>query len=476
MMVLKNNVSLRTALDVIDKNAKGIVFFKEEKKIIGCLSDGDIRRLLLNGTDLDDNVKEHIKTDFFYFKSSDNFANRDWSGLKRKGIKLVPILNNKQELVEFYDLFFDKFIPILEPDLSGNEQKYLLDCIESGWISSKGKYVGQFEQEFSKLHLNRHATSTTNGTSALELALLSIGIEKGDEVIVPNVTFAASINAVINIGATPVICDIENKSWCIDISKIEKLITKKTKALMPVHLYGNACNMEQISNIACKYNLKVVEDCAESIGTKFNNIPVGTFGDASTFSFFGNKTITTGEGGMILFKDESHFNKAQLLKNHGMTEKNRYWHEVVGNNYRLTNMQAAIGLAQLERIDQIIDKKRKLASVYSEVLKDLSQIEMLPEEHNQKFHSNWLYTVVFEKIEFKDQIKRFLESINIDTRPMFYPLSDMPIYKKYHCGDISISQSISYRGLSLPSSYSLGEDEAESIAKNIKQFFKKEKR
>jgi len=476
MMVLENNVSLRAALDEIDKNAKGIIFFKKGKKIIGCLSDGDIRRLLLNGTDLDDSVKEHVKSDFFYFKSSDSFANRDWSGLKRKGIKLVPILNKKQELVEFYDLFFDKFIPILEPDLSGNEQRYLLDCIETGWISSKGKYVGQFEQEFSKLHLNRYATSTTNGTSALELALLSTGIKKGDEVIVPDITFAASINAVINIGATPVICDVESKSWCIDSSKIEKLITKKTKALMPVHLYGNACNMDQISHLADKYKLMVVEDCAESIGTKFNNVPVGTFGDASTFSFFGNKTITTGEGGMVLFKDELHFNKAQLIKNHGMTEKNRYWHEVVGNNYRLTNMQAAIGLAQLERIDKIINKKRKLAKVYSEILKDVDQIEMLPEEHNQKLHSNWLFTVVFKEIEFKDQIKKFLESINIDTRPMFYPLSDMPIYKKYSRGDISISKSLSYRGLSLPSSYSLEEEEAESIAKNIKQFYNRNKR
>lgn len=473
MMVLESNVTLRRALDVIDKNGKGIVFFQKNKKINGCLSDGDIRRLILNKVSLDENVESYIKKDFFKFNNSENFSDRDWRVLKEKGIKIVPILNENGELIEFYDLFFDRFVPILEPDLTGNEKKYLIECIDSGWISSKGKFVALFEKKFSELHKDLFSTSTTNGTSALELALLSLDIRQGDEVIVPDITFAASINAVLNVGATPVLCDIKKLSWCIDEKKIEKLISKKTKAIMPVHLYGNSCEMNEIAKIAKDHNLKIIEDCAEAIGTKFNDSPVGTFGDVSTFSFFGNKTITTGEGGMILFKDELTYEKAKLIKNHGMSEKKRYWHEVVGNNYRMTNMQAAIGLAQLERLNEIISKKRHLASLYTEGLMDIEQIVLFPEENEHKFHSNWLYTVIFKEAKERDALKDFLQSINIDTRPMFYPLSDMPLYSKFSHNGLINSKSLSYRGLSLPSSFNLEEEDINKIVTNIKKFFQK---
>jgi perosamine synthetase len=239
-----------------------------------------------------------------------------------------------------------------------------LDCLKTGWISSIGKYVSLFEKKFSQYVKSKNAVAVSSGTTALHLAIVALGIEKGDEVIIPSFTFVAPLNAILYSGATPVLVDINKDNLCIDESKLLKAITKKTKAIIIVHIYGFPLNMKNIKKIAKKYNLLIIEDCAEALGSKIYNKHVGTFGDAGTFSFFGNKTVSTGEGGMIIFKESKNAQKAISLRGHAMSLKEKYWHDDIGYNYRLTNIQAAIGLAQMERIKLFVNKKIWIAKIY----------------------------------------------------------------------------------------------------------------
>jgi perosamine synthetase len=259
--------------------------------------------------------------------------------------------NKLNQLVDYSTIYKLRSISIASPLLNGNELNYVTDCLKTNWISSQGKYVKEFERQFELYHENFNAVAVSNGTVALHLALEAIGIGENDEVLVPNLTFAASVNAIIYAKAIPVLVDISKETLNIDLNKIENLITKNTKAIMVVHLYGSPCDMNSIIEISKKYNLKIIEDCAEALGSYYYNRPVGVFGDVSTFSFYGNKTITTGEGGMVLFKDNEIAEKARVLRDHGMSKSKRYWHDFVGYNYRLTNIQAAIGVAQFERLN-----------------------------------------------------------------------------------------------------------------------------
>lgn len=363
-----------------------------------------------------------------------------------------------------------KFIPIYEPLFEGNESKYLNQCIDSGWISSKGEFVNKFEKIVADYIGSPYALSTSNGTVALHLALVALGIGKGDEVIVPDLTFAASINAIIYTGATPVLVDIKKDTFNLDFSQVEKLITSKTKAIMPVHLYGLSCEMDICIEIAKKYNLLIVEDAAESFGSEFKNQKLGGLGDAGTFSFFGNKTITTGEGGMIIFKDEETYLKAKVLRDHGMDQVKTYWHNFVGYNYRMTNMQAAIGLAQMERIDDILKKKIEIASYYKSELEDLPGLSFVVDTDYKK-NTYWLVTVLLNPNEVeitRDQFREKLKEKNIDSRPVFYPLHIMPPYLKYGREDLINSKYISENSISLPSSLNLSEIDLARICSEIK--------
>jgi perosamine synthetase len=257
-----------------------------------------------------------------------------------------------------------KKIPVYQPLLDGNEKKYVIDCLDSTWISSRGKYITEFEQQYARYLGVKHAASVSNGTVALHLALMALGIGPGDEVIVPTLTYIASVNAITYTGAVPIFADSERDYWQLDLKGIEKLITPHTRAIMAVHLYGAACDMPAIMEIAQKYNIFVIEDCAEAIGTKIGNQYVGSFGDIATFSFFGNKTITTGEGGMVITNDETLYNRCIHLKGQGLAKYRQYWHDIIGYNYRMTNICAAIGLAQLEKIESIILKKHQIAEWY----------------------------------------------------------------------------------------------------------------
>ena len=307
-MTVPPSSSIKNAMININKNKTGIIFITKNKFILGVVTDGDIRRHLIKNKKIDSKIKILMNKNFISINSFETRENifRITEKFKHK-IRVFPIVNKNNELVDFiFDNQIHK-IPIYKPYLEGNERNYLLNCLSKNWISSGGYYVLDFENKFSKIFSNRKSLAVTSGTTALHLALVSLGIGDGDEVIVPNLTFAAVINSVLYTKAKPVVVDINKDKWTINCSEIEKSISKKTKAIIPVHIFGNPCEMNKIKKIAKKYNIFVIEDCAEAIGSKFKNKNIGTFGDCSIFSFFGNKTITTGEGGMILFKKKKTF-------------------------------------------------------------------------------------------------------------------------------------------------------------------------
>ena len=471
-LLINKNDNLKNALKLIDNNAKGVLFvIDNKKKMVGIITDGDIRRFLLNNSFNSNILASKIMTKNF-ISLPNNVENIEIISSLNNKIRIIPLLDKNNIIVDYATPNRLRKINISSPFLSGNEMLYLSECVRTNWISSQGKYVRLFEKQFKDYHSNYEALAVSNGTVALHLALVSLGIGKGDEVIVPNLTFAASINSIIYTGATPVLVDVEKDTFNIDVKKIKSYISSKTKAIMPVHLYGHPCDMNSIINIANKNNLFVVEDCAEAIGSKYNNKPVGVFGDAASFSFFGNKTITTGEGGMVIFKDPKVAAKAAVLRDHGMSKTKRYWHDEIGFNYRLTNLQAAIGVAQFEKLNQIVESKRKIAEIYNEKLNQYSFLQ-LPIEKTNTFNTYWLYTfLVCKKAPFsRDELMGFLNKNDIETRPVFYPLNIMPIYKEYALrDDFSVSFKISKQGLSLPSAVNLSRFEQNLIIARIVEF------
>ena len=360
-------------------------------------------------------------------------------------------------------------IPVAEPDIGREELENIIEAVKSGWISSKGKFIVELEEKFSRYIGTKFGVSTSNGTTALHLALEALGIKAGDEVILPTLTFIACANMVKYTGAKPVFVDSHPDYWCIDPQKIEEKISDKTKAIMPVHLYGHPCDMDAISKIAKKHSLYIVEDCAEAHGAEFKGRKVGSFGTISCFSFYGNKIITTGEGGMCLTDDEVLAEKMRVLRDHGMSTQKRYWHEVIGFNYRMTNLQAAIGVAQLNKIDKFIEQKRKNAKIYNEFLKNIEGI-VLPPEMSWAKNVYWMYSILVEDIFGMDRnglLEKLAES-GIDNRPFFYPVHSLPPYKENR--HYPVAEDLSAKGLNLPSSVKLSEIDLSKIANVLRSF------
>jgi len=361
--------------------------------------------------------------------------------------------------------------PVAEPEIGEEELRNVIEAVKSGWISSKGSFLEEFEKSFARYIGVKYGVAVSNGTTALHLALVALGVRPGDEVIVPDLTFAATINAVLYTGAKPVLVDIHPQYWCMDPEKVEKAITPKTKAIVPVHLYGHPCDMGSIMEMASEHGLYVVEDAAEAHGAEFMGRRVGSFGHVSCFSFYGNKIITTGEGGMCLTNDEELAERMRVLRDHGMRPEKRYWHEVVGYNYRMTNLQAAIGVAQLAKIDKFINKKRKIARIYAEELSNIEGITLHPEMPWAKC-VYWLYSILIDDRKLKvnrDKLMEKLSEQGIETRRFFYPLHEMPIYKEYARFSYPISSSISVMGMNLPSGVTLSEDDIRYIARKVKE-------
>lgn len=359
-------------------------------------------------------------------------------------------------------------IPIYKPYLGGNEKKYVNQCIDSTWISSKGEFIAQFESQFASYVGVRHATTVSNGTVALHLALLALGIGPADEVIVPTLTYIASVNSIKYTGATPVFVDSMPDSWQMNNDDVRKKITNKTKAIMAVHLYGHACEMDELVKICKEFNLFLIEDCAEAIGSLYKGRHVGTFGDIATFSFFGNKTITTGEGGMVVTNDETLYDRCFHFKGQGLAKHRQYWHDVIGYNYRMTNICAAIGLAQLEQIEHFLKRKREIAMVYRKAFKDMSL--RFHEEEADVYHSYWMCSILVEKVEDREKLRDFLMEKGIETRPLFYPVHTMPMFaEKYQ--KHAVAEDLGWRGINLPSFPSMTESEQNDVISAIKQFY-----
>lgn len=361
-------------------------------------------------------------------------------------------------------------IQIYQPSLDGNEKKYVNECLDTSWISSRGEFISKFENEFSKFIGVEHATAVSNGTVALHLALVTLGIGPGDEVIVPSFTYIASVSTISITGATPVFVDSLEDTWQVDPKDVRRKISPKTKALMVVHLYGHPCEMDELTKIAKEYNIFMIEDCAEAFGSTYNGKHVGTFGDLSTFSFYGNKTITTGEGGMIVTNDETLYDRAYHLKMHGLAKYREYWHDTIGFNYRMTNICAAIGLAQLEKANEKISKKRQIVNWYNEALKNLP-VKHHAEQKNV-FHSYWMYSILVETPDTRDSLRDFLKVEGIETRPTFFPAHTMPMFsQKFQ--KLPVAEYLGWHGINLPSWPELKKEQIQIIADSISKFFKK---
>jgi perosamine synthetase len=357
-----------------------------------------------------------------------------------------------------------KRIPVAAPALVGREREYVLDCLDSTWISSSGSYIDRFEDSFAKFCGTRHALSCSNGTVALHLALLAIGIEPGDEVLVPTLTYVATANAVRYCGATPVFVDSELESWNMDPAKAALAVTPRTKAIVVVHLYGHPTDMDPIVELAREHGLAVVEDAAEAHGATYKGRTVGAIGVIATFSFYGNKIITTGEGGMVVTDDDELAETVRLLKGQGQDPNRRYWFPVVGFNYRMTNVAAAIGLAQLERIDWHIGRRREVAGWYREALTDLPAVTLSPELHWAR-NAYWISCALLaEDVGIaRDDVMRSLDAQGIETRPFFYPLHTLPPYSA-GSGAFPVAESLAARGINLPSSALLTEADVHAVA------------
>jgi perosamine synthetase len=356
-------------------------------------------------------------------------------------------------------------IPVYRPELSGNEEAYVLDCVRSNWISSHGAYIQRFEEAFRTFTGARQATTVCNGTAAVQVALAALGIGPGDEVLVPSFTYIASVNPITACGARPVFVEIDPDSWQMDARCIPALITPRTRALMVPHLYGNACDMAAIMALAGRHRLLVIEDCAESFGTTIDGRHTGTFGDAATFSFFGNKTITTGEGGMVVCRDSAVMRRAMAFKTQGVSPVRTYWHDVIGFNYRMTNIQAALGQAQIERAHATIARKRVLAARYRRGLAGLPL--RFAKLRPGVLESAWMVSVVLDQPERRDLLRLHLDGLGIETRPFFFPAHQLPMYARPGIS-LPVTERISAAGFNLPSWPGLEDGAVDDICRALR--------
>lgn len=370
------------------------------------------------------------------------------------------------------------FIAVNEPLLNGNEKKYLNECIDSGWISSEGPFVKKLENDFSKYCGQSHGIAVANGSVAIDVAIRALkdvyNFADGDEIIMPSFTIISCAQSAVYQGLKPIFVDADPLTWNMDVNLIEKAITKKTKAIMVVHIYGLPSDMDPIISLAKKHNLKIIEDAAESHGQEYKGKKCGGFGDISTFSFYPNKHITTGEGGMVMTSDEKLFEKCSSLRNLCFT-KNRFVHEELGWNYRMSNLQAAVGVAQFERLESFIAKKKKMGALYQELLKNIpAQLPQAKTSYAQNHY--WVFGILLNH-DVKFNAKIAMENLakkGIGTRPFFYPMHLQPALKKLGLNDSikrPVAENLYERGFYIPSGLNLTNQQIETVAKEVKELF-----
>jgi perosamine synthetase len=365
-------------------------------------------------------------------------------------------------------------IPVNRPLLDGNETRYILEAIESGWISSEGPFVQEFERRFAKVVGRRHGVAVANGSAALDIAVTGLGIGPGDEVILPSFTIISCAAAIVRAGATPVVVDSDAGTWNIDVTQIEAKVTPRTRALMVVHIYGLPCDMDPILGIAERHGLAVIEDAAEAHGQTYYGRPCGSFGEISTFSFYPNKLVTTGEGGMIVTDDAALAEACRRLRNLCFLPERRFVHEELGWNYRFTNLQAALGLAQLEQLDRAVRRKREIGARYTQRLAGRRELQFPLQR--QPFADNiyWVYGIVLEDALGLDarQFMARLAERGIGTRPFFWPMHEQPVLRKLgFCADVAcpIAERLARRGLYLPSGVGLTDAEIDIVADAVEE-------
>lgn len=365
------------------------------------------------------------------------------------------------------------FIPVNEPLLIGNEKKYLLECIETGWISSEGPFVREFEDKFAKNAGRHYGIAVANGSGALDIAVKALQLGPGDEVILPTFTIISCAASVVRAGATPVLVDADPVTWNMDVDQIAEKITPKTKAIMVVHIYGLPVDMDPVVDLAHKHGLKIIEDAAEMHGQTYKGRQCGSFGDISTFSFYPNKHITTGEGGMLVCDDPDLAERCRGLRNLCFQAKKRFVHEELGWNYRMTNMQAALGLAQLERLDEFVEIKRAMGRRYTTLLNDLTALQLPLERTEYAENIYWVYGVVLDDaIPFDaEEAMKQLSAVGIGTRPFFWPMHEQPVFRKMGLFDSErypVAERLARRGFYLPSGLALAEVQIDKIAATLR--------
>jgi perosamine synthetase len=367
-------------------------------------------------------------------------------------------------------------IPVNEPVLDGNERKYLNECIDTGWISSEGPFIRQFENLFAARVGRKHGIAVCNGSAALDAALAALDLAPGDEVIMPTFTIISCATAITRLGAIPVLIDCEPDTWNMDVSAVEARITPKTRAIMVVHLYGLPVDMDPILDIVKRHKLQLIEDAAEMIGQTYRGKPCGSFGDMSTFSFYPNKHVTTGEGGMIVTDDDKLAEKLRRLRNLGFSPPRRFVHEELGWNFRMTNLQAAVGLAQLERLDEFVARKRHIFERYTELLSGIRGIKLPVGEKDFATNINWVYGIVIDDdvaFDAEEAMARFAK-LGIGTRPFFWPMHEQPVYLRmgFFAGEkYPNAERIARRGFYLPSGLALTDAQMERVAAAVKEVF-----
>lgn len=364
------------------------------------------------------------------------------------------------------------FIPVNEPLLNGNEKKYLCECIDTGWISSEGPFVKEFEQKMSASVNRKYGIAVSNGTAALEVSIQALGIKEGDEVIMPAFTIISCAMAVTKAGGVPVLVDSDPYTWNMKVDEIEEKITPRTKAVMIVHLYGLPVKADEILALAKKYHLKVIEDAAEMHGQTYNGRPCGSFGDISTFSFYPNKHITTGEGGMIVTDDEELAKRCRMIRNLCFREDVRYVHDEISDNYRFTNLQAAVGLAQLERLDEFVEKKRRMGKYYTEKLRKIDGLRLPVEKTEYADNIYWVYGIVLDKNIQADNktIQKLLAKEGIGSRTFFWCMHEQPVYLEqglFGGETYPDAEYLARKGFYIPSGLALTEEQMETVTDKL---------
>ena len=473
-ILINETSTIREAMRAISIGEIGVTISVElqNNRFIRIITDGDIRRALLEGYGLQSRINVIEKKESIVVGL--DAKQSEVTAMFNKDIRIIPVLNDKQQVVDLY--FHDKRnrLAVASPLFDDKEIELVNECMVSGWISSSGKFVNEFEESLAKYIGVKHAVSCSSGTSALHLILMAYGIGIGDEVIIPSLTFIATANAVTYSGAKPILIDSDIETWNIDESKIESAITKNTKAIIPVHLYGKPAKMDKIMEIADKYKIAVIEDAAEAHGAEVMNKKVGSIGVMGCFSFYGNKIITTGEGGMLVTNNKELYEKAQILRDHGMSLSKKYWHDLVGFNYRMTNMQAAIGCAQMEKVDGILKTKRNIGSMYNKFFSGHKSL-ILPKSDNFSKHIYWMYPVIFnlrgkDNNKIRDDIADLLKLFKIDSRPFFFPIHIMPPY--YENCSLPVSEKLSLTGIVLPSYVGITNNEIKINVKKLSFIFR----